>query len=110
MTKIAQRVTAALFCLFLAGFGLLHLALPDRAFSPVENRNLAQVPAFSWEKLADGTYTADLEEYLADQFPLRDGWIGLKTRYEYLLGRREEHAAFECYLEFGGSVTESLQK
>ena len=27
-----------------------------------------------------------------------------------VLGRREEHAAFECYLEFGSSVTESLQK
>ena len=34
--------------------------------------------------------------------PSGNGW--------YLLGRREEHAAFECYLEFGGSVTESLQK
>ena len=34
--------------------------------------------------------------------PSGNGW--------YLLGRREEHAAFECYLEFGSSVTESLQK
>ena len=33
--------------------------------------------------------------------PSGNGW--------YLLGRREEHAAFECYLEFGSSVTESLQ-
>lgn len=107
MTKIAQRVTAALFCLFLAGFGLLHLALPDRAFSPVENRNLAQVPAFSWEKLADGTYTADLEEYLADQFPLRDGWIGLKTRYEYLLGRREFNNVYLCGDTLISKVTDS---
>ena len=34
--------------------------------------------------------------------PSGNGW--------YVLGRREEHAAFECYLEFGSSVTESLQK
>ena len=38
---------------------------------------------------ADGSYTAGLESYLADQFPLRDGWMGLKTRYEYLLGKRD---------------------
>lgn len=94
MTKRAQRATAAVFCLFLAGFGLLHLLLPDRTFSPVENRNLSQRPAFTWEALAGGSYTAGLETYLADQFPLRDSWMGLKTRYEYLLGRREFHGVF----------------
>ena len=96
MTKTAQRVTAALFCLFLAGLGLLHLLLPDRTFSPVENRNLKQLPAFSWSTLADGSYTAGLETYLADQFPLRDSWMGLKTRYERLLGKREFHGVYLC--------------
>ena len=96
MTKTAQRVTAALFCLFLAGLGLLHLLLPDRTFSPVENRNLKQLPAFSWSALADGSYTAGLETYLADQFPLRDSWMGLKTRYERLLGKREFHGVYLC--------------
>ncbi len=94
--RASQWITILLFCLFLGGFGVLHLVLPDRTFSPVENRNLAQAPAFSWEKLVDGSFTADLEEYLADQFPLRDGWTGLKTRYEYLLGKREFHDVFLC--------------
>lgn len=96
MTKLMQRVTAALFCLFIGGFGLLHLLLPDRDFSPVENRSLAQLPSFSWEKLRDGSYTADLEKYLADQFPMRDSWIGLKTRYAYLLGQREFQDVYLC--------------
>ena len=96
MTKIAQRITAAVFCLFLAGFGLAHLLLPDRDFSPVENRSLEGLPAFSWSALAEGSYTADLEKYLADQFPLRDGWMGLKNRMEYLLGRREFHGVYLC--------------
>lgn len=94
--KTSQWITILLFCAFLGGFGLLHLILPDRTFSPVENRNLAQVPAFSWEKLADGSYTAELEEYLADQFPLRDRWMGFKTRYEVLLGKREFHHVYLC--------------
>ena len=96
MTKASQRITAALFCLFLALLGAAHLLLPDRAFSPVENRNLKQLPAFSWSALADGSYTAALEDYLSDQFPLRDGWMGLKTRYEALLGQREFHGVYLC--------------
>lgn len=96
MTKLMQRITAAVFCLFIGGFGLLHILLPDRDFSPVENRSLAQLPSFSWEKLKDGSYTSELEMYLADQFPLRDSWIGLKTRYEYLLGQREFQDVYLC--------------
>ena len=71
MTKLAQRVTAAVFCLFLAGFGLAHVLLPDRDFSPVENRSLEGLPAFSWSALADGGYTAGRARYLAAQFPRR---------------------------------------
>ena len=62
MTKTSQRITAILFCAFLAGFGLLHILLPDRAFSPVENRNLSQLPTFSWPSLLDGSYTAGMEK------------------------------------------------
>lgn len=96
MSKTAQRVTAFVFCVFLAGFGILHIILPDRTFSPVENRTLAQRPAFSWAALLDGSYTAGLEKYIEDQFPFRDGWMGLKTRYEYLLGKREFHDVYLC--------------
>lgn len=94
MKKVMQITTAVLFCLFIAGFGVLHLVLPDRDFSPTENRNLSTFPVFSWETLVDGSFTADLEEYLSDQFPMRDDWMGLKARYEYLLGKREFHNVF----------------
>ena len=96
MTKWLNRITAALFCLFIMGFGLLHLLLPDREFSELENRRLAQLPEFTWQALASGAYTAELEEYLADQFPLRDGWMALKTKYEYLLGQREFNNVYLC--------------
>lgn len=96
MSKASQRITAIIFCVFLAGLGILHILLPDRTFSPVENRTLAQKPEFSWAALADGSYTAGLETYLEDQFPLRDGWMGLKNRWEYLLGKREFHGVYLC--------------
>ena len=96
MKKIAEIATALVFCLFLGGFALAHVILPDRSFSEVENRYLQTLPTFTWSGLKDGSYTADLETYLEDQFPLRDDWMGLKNRYEYLLGQREFSGVYYC--------------
>lgn len=96
MKKTMYIITTVLFCLYIGGFGILHLLQPDREFSQTENRTLSLMPAFTWETLVDGTYTADLEEYLSDQFPMRDDWMGLKARYEYLLGKREFHDVYLC--------------
>ena len=82
MTKAYSRAVTALFCLFLGGLLVWHVLLPDRDRSEVENRTLAQKPEFSWAALKDGSYTAAVEEYFADQFPLRDEWTGLKARAE----------------------------
>lgn len=89
MTKAYSRCLTALFCLFLGGMLVWSLALPDRAKSETENRTLAQWPDFSWNALVSGKFTSGVEEYIADQFPLRDGWTGLKSRAEQLIGKTE---------------------
>lgn len=96
MTKAYGRFLTAFFCLFLGGLLVWHILLPDRAASETENRTLAQVPAFSWESLRDGSYTDAVEEYFADQFPLRDGWTGLKARAELLIGKSEFNGVYLC--------------
>ena len=96
MTKAYSRFISAFFAVFLAGFLIFHLVLPDKTHSETENRTLAQFPAFSWEALKDGSFTKDLEEYFADQFPLRDGWTGLKARAEQLLGKSEFNDVYLC--------------
>lgn len=96
MTKAYSRFLAALFCLFLAGLLVWHVLLPDRAQSETENRTLAQTPAFTWSALVNGSYTEAVEEYFADQFPLRDQWTGLKARAEQLLGKREFNGVYLC--------------
>ena len=88
MTKAYSRFLTAFFCLFLGGLLVFHVLLPDRESSETENRTLAQLPEFSWEALKDGSYTEAIESYFADQFPLRDGWTGMKARAEQLLGKR----------------------
>lgn len=90
------RLTTGIFCLFLAGLLAWHIALPDRARSETENRTLAQFPDFSWETLKNGSFTAGMEDYFADQFPLRDDWTGLKARCEQMLGKREFNGVYLC--------------
>lgn len=96
MSKAYGRFLTAVFCLFLGGLLAWHLLLPDRDRSEAENRTLARLPAFSWGALKDGGFTRDVEEYFADQFPLRDQWTGLKARTEQVLGKREFHGVFLC--------------
>ena len=96
MTKQYSRFLTVCFCLFLGGLLLWHIVLPDRDRSEVENRTLAQVPQFSWGALVDGSYTAAVEEYFADQFPLRDGWTGLKARAEQLIGKELFNGVYLC--------------
>ncbi len=96
MTKAYSRFLTAFFCLFLGGILVWHVLLPDRARSETENRVLAQRPEFSWSALADGSFTKSVEDYFADQFPLRDGWTGLKARAEQGLGKREFNNVYLC--------------
>lgn len=96
MTKAYSRFLTALFCLFLGGMLVWSLVLPDRERSEVENRTLSQWPAFSWQSLKDGSFTSAVEEYFADQFPLRDQWTVLKARAEQMIGKSEFNGVYLC--------------
>ena len=81
--------TAAVFALLLAGGMVLHLVLPDGAVSRAERRKLAQVPAVTED------FSADLEEYLLDQFPFRDGLRTLKSLWTYyVLSQKDNNGIF----------------
>ena len=107
MTKAYSRFITILFGLFLGGILLWSLVLPDRERSETENRTLAQWPAFSWEALKDGSYTQKVEEYFADQFPLRDEWTGLKAHSEQIIGKTEFN---KVYLSEGDTLIAKVEK
>lgn len=94
MKVLTKYLSIILFSVFLGGFLIAHLVISDRDFSPLENRTLAQKPTFSVEALLDGSYTSDLETYIADQFPLRDSFMTLKATCERLWGRRENNGVY----------------
>lgn len=87
-------ITTVLFCLFFGGMALLSLLLPDKTFSPQENRNLAAAPVFSWKRFTDGRFMSDSEEYISDQIALRDKWVTLRAWCERISGKQESNGVY----------------
>ena len=83
-----------LFCLFIGGIFLGSMVLPDKTFSPVENRNLAQAPNVSWENITSGKFMEDTEDYVNDQIIGRDFWVALKAWSERLSGKQENNGVY----------------
>ncbi len=100
MSRKYSIFITALFCLFVFGFGAALLILPDREFSEQENRYLTQFPSPTLDSVKSGAFMSDFEEYVNDQFPLRDGWIALKAWAERLSGKQENNGVY-----FGGQDT-----
>ena len=79
-------------CLCVAGvlFGsvaLLNLIQPDRPTeSAMEQRSLAEMPAFSLESLADGSFFAETSVFVSDTFLYRDKLVGLSKKMDTLRG------------------------
>ena len=96
MSKKYSIFITVLFCLFLFGFGIALLVLPDREFSEQENRYLTQFKAPTLDSVfgENGQFMADFEKYVNDQFPLRDQWIQLKAWSERLLGKQENNKVY----------------
>ena len=81
--------------LLVGGVGLSFF--PATRFSATEKRNLAAFPAFSYETLTSGAYTAALDDYAAERFPFRTPCRALQGFSELTLGRREAHGVILCH-------------
>lgn len=64
---------------FILTFAVLFWALPDKDFSAEENRSLATLPEISFENLLSGNLTDEFTDYMADQFPFRNFFVGAKA-------------------------------
>ena len=82
-------VTVIVFCLLIFGFTAATILSPPMGFSETENRVLAEMPEVKIDTILSGDFEADYEEYLTDQFVMRNQWLSLKTSVERLLLKRE---------------------
>lgn len=89
-----SKITAICFLLLLFGLTIFSIFKPPTIFSEKENRYLEQKPVFSFSSLLDGSYSADYETYLSDQFPGRDQWIRIKSMNEQLLQKKDMNGVY----------------
>ena len=82
MNKHQSVYVNTIFLLLIFGFTAATIIRPQKERSETENRTLQQRPALTWDSLLAGEFADDYEEYLSDQFILRDNWITLKTAAE----------------------------
>ncbi len=82
MKKHSDLITVISFCVILLSLSVAFVILPDRDFSQQENRTLAQAPEFNKENLLSGKFSTDATVYFADQFPLRDLFVKIKSGTE----------------------------
>ncbi len=84
-----NKIITSVFCLLLAVDSLSGIFVPDKYYSESEKRILTQKNAISFADFPSGKMGTDIEKYLADQFPLRDSRITVKTLAERLSGKTE---------------------
>ena len=97
--RIFDILTIGTLLIVTFGLAAAMIIIPDKEFSEQENRVLERLPAISsktegskpLDRLINGSFTLDMAKYYADQFPLRDIFVGLKGAAEIALMKRENN-------------------
>ena len=87
--KAICKNTAAIFVAVIILVNVINLITPDKDKSENESRSLQTFPTLSISKILDGSFGSELEDYITDQFFMRDNWISLKLFDDKALGKKE---------------------
>ena len=94
-SKIRNIATVAVFFLMIVGAMLLHIITPDKEISESERRKLDQLPEISASTVFNAQFSVDMEDYLLDQFPLRDEFRTIKSiAHLYLLCQADNNGIY----------------
>ncbi|MBQ8656989.1 MAG: hypothetical protein IJ527_08075 [Prevotella sp.] len=98
--KQHQVYIAIIGVVFLA-FAVVFDTFPRSEVSELEKRELKQFPEFSWERLADGSFTRDVSSWFSDSEPFRDQLMELSMYIKHLtaspaIGDDEEAVRFHA--------------
>lgn len=110
MGKYKKYTTAAAAftaLLFIYSIFVINMIISDKSFSDTENRVLQQKPKISAKNIFKGRFTTEFENYISDQFVLRDFWVGIKSDIDRLAGKKESN---EVYLGRDGYLLQKLVK
>jgi hypothetical protein len=80
-----------LFIAAVIGFGFFTFACSADELSKSERRKLAQFPTLSFSSILNGKYFLDLETFMLDQFPFRDGFLRVKAVNQFYIFRQKDN-------------------
>lgn len=94
MTKFRSWATIGAAAVFVFGFAVGGLLLPDNEVSSAERRPLAQMPDLSVKGVLSGQFMSNFDAYSLDQFPLREDFRGIKAKVLAALGRQDNNGIY----------------
>lgn len=95
--KKKHLIVSIMFIIMLFGGMLWSILSPDIEFSQSENRYLQMRPKLSdisVNNIKDGSFMHKYEDYIADQFFLRNQWVALKTNIERFCLKEESNDVY----------------
>lgn len=92
----SNKFITILVFLFIFTVMIILLFTSPKLFSENENRYLETRPSFSLSKLFNGRYIKSVENYLSDQFPYRDLFVGIKTSTDKFIGKTDTNGVYIC--------------
>ena len=92
--NLKENLISFVFIACMLAFTILFIVVPKEEFSAKEKRYLAELPELSSEAVLDGSFTENIESYLADHTPLRDLFVGINSYYVYLTGNNGSNGVY----------------
>lgn len=87
-------LTTILFVGVISTIFVLNVVTKDKDFSIVENRTLQMFPEMTINRLLSGKVSTDFDNYITDQFVLRDAFVEVKSELEFYLGKDENNSVY----------------
>lgn len=87
--RLLKYITIGFFLGFIFLFPIINIFTPDKNISEIENKLLTKLPKPSLEKIYNGSFMRNFDEYASDQFPFRPDFIKIKNMSSYFIGSRE---------------------
>ncbi len=93
--KIRNIISVSFFFTFIVALGLTCFLREPVDILVSERRKAAKFPEFSIEAVMDKSFFDGLEDYMTDQFPLRDVFRGIKAQIQLkLLGQKDNNGIY----------------
>lgn len=90
-----NKIFFAVFMTIWVVIVIINFVWPKQVFSEEENRMLATIPRFSFEKFVNGDYLNGVNDYINDHFAFRNFYLKLNSWWEVsVMGKEENNSVY----------------